>query len=319
MARPRVLIPVVLAVALLAFALSISDLGRVWAGISRIPLHTLAAALLLAFVYLALKGIQFRFLLNRLGIAVPWRTLVLAFVIGEMTLTVPSGIYLQNYVLRRTGMAGFARSSAATTMTLVIEAALVLLALLVLPVPGWNWIRPLAFAAVTVLIGGGLFAGARAGDDHVMTWLQQGRFARLGRALAGFVESMRQLSNPAAMLPAGLLATLYMFALTAVFVLAAHGAGIARLDFPEAISIYAFSLAVTLMLGGVLSQLGVVEVAGMGAAHAWGYGISDGLSMLLGFRLVWMGSIWLLCAPSAWVLRGELRRSGADDAEKAAY
>ncbi|MEJ2687025.1 MAG: lysylphosphatidylglycerol synthase domain-containing protein, partial [Gammaproteobacteria bacterium] len=256
-----------LAIALLAFALGISDLGRVWAGISHIPLHTLAAALLLAFVYLALKGVQFHFLLGRLGIAVPWRTLALAFVIGEMTLTVPSGIYVQNYVLRRTGMAGFARSSAATTMTLVIEGALVLLALLVLSVPGWKWVRPLAFVAVTLLIGSVLFAGARTGNADTLAWLQRGRFVRLGRALAGFVESMRELSNPGAMLPAAILGGLYMFALVAVFVLAAHGAGVVRLDLPEAISIYAFSLAVTLMLGGVLSQLGVIEVAGMGAAH----------------------------------------------------
>lgn len=313
------LIPVVLAGALLAFAFSISDVGRVWAGIAHIPLHTMVASVLLALAYLGMKGAQFRFLLRRLGIDVRWRALVLAFVIGEMTLTVPSGIYIQNYVLKRIEQAGFARSSAATTVTLMIEVALVLFILLIIPIPGWTWVRPLVLvgfgggAAVVVLLGVG--SPGRA----LRRRMQRSRFGEAGRGLVGFVDAVKRLSTPRALGPAMLLAAVYMAALIGVFLLAAHGTGVTRLHLSEATSIYAFSLAVTLMLGGVVSQLGIIEVAGIGAAHAWGYSVSDGLSMLLGFRLLWMGSIWLICGPIAWALRREFRGSGADDLQKPAY
>lgn len=317
--RPRVLLPVILAGALLGFAFSISNVGRVWAGIARIPFHTMVASLLLALAYLGLKGAQFRFLLGSLGIEVPWRALVLAFVIGEMTLTVPSGIYIQNYVLKRIEQAGFARSSAATTVTLMIEAALVLFMLLLIPIPGWSWVRPLVLVGLAGGAGVAVLLGVGRPGLALRRRLKRSRFGKMGRGLVGFVDAMKRLSTPRVLVPAALLAAVYMAALIGVFLLAAHGTGVTRLHLFEAISIYAFSLAVTLMLGGVLSQLGVIEVAGIGAAHAWGYSVSESLGMLLGFRLLWMASIWLICAPVAWALRREFRRSATDDLQKPAY
>ena len=41
--------------------------------------------------------------------------------------------------------------------------------------------------------------------------------------------------------------------------------------------------------------------------HAWGYSSTEGLTMLLGFRLVWTGSIWLACGVALLLLYREWR------------
>ena len=88
------------------------------------------------------------------------------------------------------------------------------------------------------------------------------------------------------------------------------------LTFRQALTIYFFSLGVILMLGGILSQLGVMEVAGLEVARAWGYTSTQGLAMLLGFRIVWVLSIWLVSGVMIVVLRSQLRASHRDGSEE---
>lgn len=52
----------------------------------------------------------------------------------------------------------------------------------------------------------------------------------------------------------------------------------------------------------MLSQIGTVEVLGMSAAQAWGMSLTDGLALMLGFRIVWTGAVWLINLPLVIVL-----------------
>ena len=99
----------------------------------------------------------------------------------------------------------------------------------------------------------------------------------------------------------------YLGALAGAFTLVGRGTGVEHFSYLQAVTVYSFSLTVTLLMACVLTQLGVIEVAGLGAAVSFGYGPSEALAMMLGFRIVWMGSVWLICGPTALLLRDVMR------------
>lgn len=314
--RPKVFIPILLTAALLFFAFSISDLGHVWGYIRTMAWTGVAQGFGLALGYLLLKGIQFKLLLDHIGIHLKWRKLILAFAVGEMTLQIPAGIYAQNYVLKRTGNDSFFWTSAATTSTLVIEVVLTLIVLLALGIPGWPWLRPTIAAILSLSV---LLAVVVIRSERVNNLLRSERRGWLGKALRGFNQmfaGVRKLASDRVVFTAILLAICYLAALVFAFALVGRGLGFDQVGLRQAATIYLFSLSVTLFLGGLLPQLGVIEVAGLGAAKAWGYTFAEGLAMLLAFRIVWMGSIWLICGPTVWGLRKELNGSRGDDAEE---
>lgn len=319
--EPRIFIPSLLCLALLAFALGVTDLPRVFDRLRRVSFGTVSGVLGLVLVYLTLKGIQLRILLRHLGVRVPWRSLVLAFAIGEMTLTIPSGIYAQNYVLRRLGLAEFAHSAAATTMALAIEGAIVITALLIVGVPGWPWLRPLllAFCAITAAVITALTHSAGFSERVAGLAAGGGRLAKPAQGLIDIVGGMLSDLVPRVFLPCLLLGLVYMSALAAGLRVVAHGTGLTGMTLPQAASIYFFSLGTAMTVGGILTQLGVIEVAGLGAAKAWGYDLSDALAMLLGFRVLWMGWIWVICGSASATQWRLFQPSGGDHREEAAH
>lgn len=317
LSQPKVAVPTLLAGALLASAVSMSDIPLVLQRIGKIPIPFLLWTLLLAIAYLAGKGLQFRGFLKDLNIKVPWRSLLLAYVVGELTLTLPLGIYAQNYLLRRLQGSRIARTAAASTLMLILEAGVFFLILAILGVPGWSWLRTLAIICVVGLI---FFIG-------VMTrWrrLQRGTAGLLtrlhlpGKAVLEFLRSLGSLADGRILLRRGYLTALYIAALVAAFHTISHGVGVHQLGGYQAAAIYAFSLSIALIFGGITSQVGVVEIAGMGAARMYGYGFTEGLAMLLGFRLIWTACIWLICIPVVFWLKGDLKESARDHREESA-
>lgn len=320
--QPKVLIPVLLTAAILAFLFSVADLPKVFGRISEIGPTEIAITFALALGYLLLKGLELRYLLHALDLRVGWRRLVLAYAIGEMTLTIPAGVYVQNYVLERLGSAGFARSAAATTAMLALEGPVVLVVVLVFGVSGWPWIRPtiaglLGFFALLALA---LLALRRSGRVRrgVERLFSHKYLRRLGRGLADLGRGLRALASPQILSAAVALTVAYLGLLAWAFLVVAHGVGIAQLTYVHAATIYAFSLAVMLLLGGLLSQLGVIETAGLAAAGAMGYPFDAALAMLLGFRVVWIGSVWVICGLTALALRREFASPSGDELEEAA-
>lgn len=305
MLRARIVIPVLLSAALLAFVFSISNISQVMGYIVSLSLAAIAIVFALTVVYLALKWGQFHRYLRQEGIFATWRQSLLSFAVGEMTLPVPAGIYAQNYVLRSTACADFSRSSAATTAVLAMEAIVCLLIVGIVNIPQWSWLRPVilgvfvAGAAVAALFIKVTPVRDRAGD-----LLQVGPLRKLGPEFIETVEGVRDLFSPRVAAVALPIAVVYLVSLVAGFFVTAHGMGITGLSFGEALTIYLFAIAVEELVP-FSSNLGVIEAGGVAAAQALGYGFTEGLAMMLGFRLVWTGSVWLLGAITMLFLRGE--------------
>lgn len=313
--RPGVLLPLLLSAALLAFAFSISDLPLVLDRVLEISFPTAALGFGLAVAYLVVKCIEFNLLLTRLDIRLSWRRIVFAFGVAEMTIAIPAGLYVQNYILGRMRSAGFARSSAATTAMLIIELTVILVVLALLGVPSWTWVRPVALGVLGGLL---LFLVFLLSTDllsgRLVAWLRHLGLESLPRALSEMTTGLRQLATPRTVIPAMLLAAVYLGALAGAFMFIGRGTGAEHFSYAQAVTVYAFSLAVTLMLAGFLTQLGVIEVAGLGAAMTFGYDSTAALAIMIGFRIVWMGSVWLASGPVAWLLRDVLRDAdGTDD------
>lgn len=316
--HPALIVPLLLASALLALAFKLGNLASVIGRVQAIPVSVMAFALGMATVYLALKAWQFRLLLSNLGVRLGWRRLVLAFAVGELSLTLPFGIFAQNWVLTSSRVARFGRSSAATVIMLLVETCIVLLLLSITGIPRWPQTRPAAAAflaaVVTVLVVVRRF-GHLAGP-----LARKVRQPLLRRGLFGIfdlVHGMKRLSDPKLLAATTLLAVTYLGALVLAFLAVGRAVGVQSLDYLSAATIYAFSLAVVLLCGGAITQIGTVEVLGMGAAQAWGINFTDGLALMLGFRLVWTGAIWLLNLPVVFVLWRSIRPAKRPPASEA--
>lgn len=315
LAQPKATVPVLLAAALLAVAVSLSNIPLVFQRIGKTPLPYLLWTLAFAAAYLISKGLQLQGFLKDLDVVVPWRSVLLAYTVGELTLTLPLGIYAQNYLLQRMQGSRLSRTVAATTLMLVFEAGMFFLLLALLGVAGWPWLRPVALFCLAGLIA---FVGL------LTRWKRlQRRTVRVvsalrlpGTAVQEFLDSLGVLANRRILLRRGYLTALYVVMLIGAFHTVAHGVGVPKLDFLQAATIYAFSLSIALIFGGITSQVGVVEIAGMGVARLYGYSFTEGLAMLLGFRLIWTACIWLLCLPIVFWLRDRLTASGGHRRQK---
>lgn len=302
--RPAVLLPVLLAAALLSVAFRLGGVEALPARIRAFPPGTFWTTLACAAVYLAVKVLQLRSLLGTLGVRIPWPNLGLAFCVGELTATLPFGLFSQNWVMSTSSRVHLGRSVAATVMMLVAELAVALTVLAVLGVPAWPWVRPLALLA---LAAGVVLVLGMPRYEHASRRMANGvRREGLRKALLSGIEllaSLKRLSTAKLLFANTLLAATYLAALAYAFLLAGRAMGVPALDYGQAVVIYAFALATVLLGAGAFGQIGTVEVLGMVAASASGIGYADGLALMLGFRIVWTAAIWLLDLPIVVLLR----------------
>jgi hypothetical protein len=296
--KPQVILPVLLAVALLVFAFSLGNVHKVIARVGNLPWHALWIALAAAACYLVCKAAQLKLMLTRIDVRIPARPFWLAFAVGELTVTLPLGMFSQNWVMSASHRIHIGRSSAATVMMVVAEFVVVFLFLAVIGIPGWPEMR---LMAVLVLVAAGLLLlGLRLFEHKARSLVTRLRhkWARQGAESAlEMLRGLRKLSTPVTLAISIVLAAVYLGALTLAFWSVGRGMEVQHLDYLTAATIYMFSLAVILVGAGLFSQIGTMELLGMLAARAWGIGYTDGLALMLGFRIVWTASIWLLCLP----------------------
>ena len=142
-AKVEVILPVAVAAGLLGYVLSIAvaprSAGELWAVIQQ----TWLPILILNFPYLASRLWVWNQLLLQLGFTIPWRQLAASFAVGEMTKSIPAGVYTQNYLLARLNQfsqLSFIRSSMATTAMLGLETLVAVPIVLIVGVPGAPWL-----------------------------------------------------------------------------------------------------------------------------------------------------------------------------------
>jgi hypothetical protein len=297
LAQPKVFLPILLAGALFFLAISLGDIGKVLGRIRAIPLMDLGITLGCAFVYLALKGLQLHLLLADLGAHPKPRRFLLAFAVGELAVTFPLGIFAQNWVLSENDRIHFGRSSAATVVMLLMETEVVLLWLTIVGIPNWPPLRPLAGCLLLVIAA--LVFGVLHFEPLAQKLAGKVRHEKLHKAMdeaIGLIRGLKRLAGWRVLWVNFLITGGYLGALIAAFMAIGHGVG-ENLTYVQAATIYGFSLAAVLLTGGLSGQIGTIEVIGMNAARGWGIGYTDGLALMLGFRVAWTGAMWLLNGP----------------------
>lgn len=305
---PRRLVPILLTGALIAALVEMSDISGVFQRWHALSLQVALLTLGLAIVYLAVKGWQFGHLLKAAELSTDWRAQWVAFAVGEMTLLLPLGMYAQNYVLSKSRGQDFARSAATTTVMHVLELLVLASVLAALPVYGWPQMRQVLWGGIGACIVVGLLLAkfhplrqvARRMGKHEGTL---GKIARKGR---DFIKEMRMLGKPQVLLPNLLVTAAYLLALAVAFQHVGEAVGKGQFGFLQAVTIYAFGLLVAMMFGGLISQLGTVELAGAAVANAMGLDVHNTFVMLIWFRLLWTVSIWIIAGSTLFVLRREL-------------
>lgn len=310
--HPKVLIPTLLSAALLAFILAFADSGQVLGEIKTgvAAPGALIPAIFLMLVYLLAKLMQWKSYLARLNLRPGWRELLVPYAGGEVGNTLPMGVYIENYLLKGSLGSGIGRSAASTTWMLITEIIICLLALLVIGVPGWSWVRPTAGVMIVgmALIGLLIFK-TRYVHDWVASWEPRWRWLRPVRdGTKQLIEGSGELFSWHTFV--------YGLPLTAIY-LGAHATVLYFIgnvlirptgqywSWPEAASAFAFSLIIVLLVP-VLPHLGSVEASGLGALLMFGVSRNLAVASFLVLRLLSTGVIILICGIVLLLLHREI-------------
>lgn len=319
-AHANVVLPAIVGAGLLAYVASLASAPKnaaaLWAAIKQVWW----IVLLLTFPYLVARLYVWNDLMRELGVRVPFRQALLAFAGGEMTKSLPGGIYVENYLLKRlTHMdeKRTVRSSAATTAILGLEATLALLVVLVVGIPGVPWVRwgLLVVVGVWLVLIAGLWWLIHLGAERsarLPGWLAHVRrdaaeFLKDGRALLRW-RTVRNLGPTA----------LYMFIYAVDLYFIIRALGLPRLGWVAVVTVYA-AMVLAVILVPIPTEIGIAEISALGALTAFGVGHNQAAVVALSLRILATGATILVSGVVFLALRGELREAerGEADAEDA--
>jgi uncharacterized membrane protein YbhN (UPF0104 family) len=307
--NPRVIIPTLLSAALLAFLLTFANSGEVGDELKQALVGAWLPAFFLAVIYLAAKLLQWRIYLGRLGLKPGWQELLVPYAGGEMSNSLPMGVYLENYLLKGSAGLDVGCSAAATTWMLITEIITCLLALLVLGVPGWPWVRPVAaFLIVGMLLVGFFFFRTRFVAAGLEKWRPRQRWLRPAReGIKEFLEGSHRLFSWHTFVYGLPLTAIYLGAQATILYVIGNVliAPMYPWAWTDAATAFAFSLVIVLLVP-VLPHLGSVEVSGLGVLLRFGISKNLAVGGFLGLRLLSTGTIILVCGLVLITLHREL-------------
>src|ERR671932_1144532 len=189
---PKVVIPVILSLAVLAGLLFFGNIKQVIGLMEGFAHLYLLWFVMLMVVYEVVRGVQWHYLLQSMGIRVPLRAQIFAYAVGEVTKSIPVGNYFQNYVLQEAEGTDFARSSAATTFIILIEVFVSLMGVAIIGLGSWSsWLRPVILIGLPVAA----FAAWAAHAWHVHPASPQ--WVREHRSLRRAVDEFKQFREGA--------------------------------------------------------------------------------------------------------------------------
>jgi uncharacterized protein (TIRG00374 family) len=304
--RPSVVIPTLLSVAILAALLGVSNMAQVIAVMEGFQHSYLLYVLMATVAYEAVRCVQWHVLLTALEIRVPLRTQVFTFLAGEVTKHLPLGNYVSNYPLRQSLGTAFGRSSAATTVMMLTEAALALAGLMLLGLGDWSgWLRLVIVGGLAVVLVG-VWAVSRSGYvPRVPCWMTQRQAVRtIAEEFRRFRASAVALVQPRILSVEGLLGAGYIIIGGAILYLVVRGLGVGHVSFWQVLAVYCFSLA-TAQLSPVPMDLGVIEASGVGAFLAIGVSESTAVGIMLINRVLSVGATLVMALVAMAILRDE--------------
>jgi uncharacterized protein (TIRG00374 family) len=270
--------------------------------------------LLLSLAYEIVRCAEWHFLLRALGIRAPLRTSIFTFTVGEVTRDLPIGNYVPAYVLQRGQGTDFGLASSASLLTMLVEVAVCLAAVLVIGIDDWIWLRPL------ILIGCVIFA--------LLAWIlyrwhhlpheftfhprlqRVMRYPLARRALdelRQFAQGEVTLLRPTVVgISAALAATYLILGGLGIFLVIA-GLGLS-LPWYQALAVYCVSVALA-AIAPMPMDIGTIELGGTGALIALGLTRSAAVSVVLLNRVLSFGAVLVLASIVFALLSGEARQA----------
>jgi uncharacterized protein (TIRG00374 family) len=308
--RPRVLVPALLSVALVAALLAFGNIKEVLRLVGQFPRLYLLYFLGLMVAYEAVRYVQWHFLLKALGTRVPHRAQAFAFMVGEAGKSMPIGNYFQSFLLSRSRDEDFGRLSAASTLIIVTEVAVSLLGLVIIGLGTWTtWLRPVIVVGVLVVTAAGLLLSRSHESPRMPKWMKSHTFwQRVVKELREFREGTRDILHPRAIAIMFALGACYLMIAAVAFYLVARGLGLGQVSVWDAFSVYFFGLAFGLIFP-LPVDIGVSEISGTGAFLALGVARAPAVSVELFYRALSIGAAIAIALVGMVVLHDELGRA----------
>ena len=305
---PKAIVTGVLSLTLVSLLLSFSDFKVLLKAIL-LPGTTIAGLFGLMLPYLAAKWIVWLRLLRQAGIDAPWPDVFFSYMGGEMTKSLPGGIYFQNYLLSLLSGHRVAEGVATSTVLVGMEAAVTMAMILMLGIPGWPWVRPLmvciALGWIVLLFSLWRFNLVA----RLRPWADRGHpmIARLLEQAHIFSLGLKAIWHPLLWLELILLSAIYLVAAGSQLFLIAYRLDPHALSFGGANAAHAFSLLLPLM-SPIPIQIGFAELTGTGALMAEGIPRGIAISLIFAFRLWNNGLVYPIALPVMLAMRSRLHQ-----------
>ncbi len=324
-AKVQVILPIAVALGLLAYVSSIAAAPRSGAQLWAVLERTWVPILILTFPYLAARALVWHELLQQLCLKVPWRQLVASFAGGEMTKSLPAGVYTQNYLLSRLadfGQVSTVRASTATTATLGLEAAIAVPVVLIIGIPGAPWLfwtlLGIVAAWLVVLALAWMVANYWANrlNAEKHAWM-----SHIAQIAVEFLEAGAELvavRTIRSLIPTACYMLIYVLDLFVII----RAVGV-HVTFLHTMAIYGV-VVLAVVLIPIPTEIGRTEFTGLGALLAYGVPASTAAIIMLSLRILATGMTVLVSGTLLFLMRDELQRAErrAQDAaidEAAAY
>ena len=318
-ANVQTILPVTIGLGMLAYVSSVAAAPRSASELEQVLSQTWLPILLLTFPYLIARALVWYRLLGQLGIHVPVRQAAVSFSGGEMTKSLPGGVYVENYLLGRLvhfGRHSLIRSSMATTAMLGLEALLAVPAALIIGVPGKRWLFWLILGVVcfwlVALFLGWIVAHNWAHGERAERHKTVGRAARTAEE---FLHAGRELLTWETLVQC-IPTALYMLVYVIDLYIIVHSLGITTVTFVDTISVYAF-VVLAVILVPTPTELGITEFTGLGVLLAYGVPQSVAAVAMLSLRLLATGLTIAVSGLVLFFLRDELSQAAEADSGRA--
>jgi uncharacterized membrane protein YbhN (UPF0104 family) len=305
-ANLRTVIAGLVALALFGYVVDIASHGDLAGGLGDAIGRVGWITLVLAAPYFALRILTWHLLLEQVGVSAPLRQTVAAFSAGELTKSLPGGIYLETYVLARLERLtekDIVNAAVATTGVDVMVGTVSFLTAMAVGLPGRGWFRWLlvAVAGAWIVLFAAVWLVIRWWRPHERP--SASRWVRtIGRIGGEAVEAAARLVRPAALRPlAATAASLLVYAVVLWLVMDAMGFPTA--GFGAAIGVVTITALANDLLP-IPTELGLTEITGVGVLGAYGVTAPDAAIVMLGYRVLTTGPLTVVILAVLAVLRG---------------